>query len=812
MARDPTRAISLITTRDSQSAGTYNRPMGGNRYAERELDYEPRWPIKKGPYLVLLETSGPLERHLLMGWIERNKPKTAQGGDIQFALLPRTRRKSRRRRLDPRIEAFLQSGTDPLLIPLRVSWLPAKRGGRRTAGWRDLLSFGDPRDPDPVRQYAIYHTRPDRCRIVAGEAKRASVVREAWNDPTGRGRSSGVSLALFTAGQAWIELERAERKLRGSRYKVPKFPRESLIESPTFTAGVAQLAQEAETSYESMAARTRRYVKEIAATHSPFVIDLVMGAIRWLVKRGYSDVSYDQEELAAIYELSQNHPLIFLPSHKSNLDHLVLNLVLYQNGLPPNHTAGGINMNFFPVGPFLRRSGVFFIRREFRDNEPYKFVMRRYVDYLLEKRFPMEWFVEGGRSRSGKLRPPRFGMLAYVVDSYLRGSAEDVILIPVSIAYDQIQDVGSYAKEQSGGAKESESFKWFISSVRGVAGSGAIHLRFGAPISLKAFMALQDDVPDDPDDTRNPAVPKLAFEVAVRLNEVTPITPTSMVATALLAADDCLTVADTPRVLAPYLDFVARRNLPTSEKLRLQQRDQIVGTLEELSAAGVVERLDDSGEVTYRIKPQQHLAAAYYRNTIIHFFVNRAITEMALIHIAEHGYEGRLRRAIINEALRIRDMLKFEFFFSASDEFEQEIRNELSDHDADLEDHLASGDVDAILSTFQPFMSDAILRSFFDAYTVVGDVIEQNAYRSGLDAEALRPSALELGQRYLSEGTLTKPASVSKVLFESALNLADNRGLFADTPTTVPERKAFAAELRDAVRHLDALRTWFPSH
>ena len=100
--------------------------MGGNGYANKALQYEPRWPIKKGPYLVLLETSGPLERRLLKGWIQRNRPEDSQRGEVQVALLPRSRRKSRRRRLDPRIEAFLQSGTDPLLIPLRVSWLPAK--------------------------------------------------------------------------------------------------------------------------------------------------------------------------------------------------------------------------------------------------------------------------------------------------------------------------------------------------------------------------------------------------------------------------------------------------------------------------------------------------------------------------------------------------------------------------------------------------------------------------------------------------------------------------------------------------------------
>ncbi len=781
--------------------------MGGNNNTGAPLVNEPGWPRESGPYLVLLETSGPLERRLLNSWIERHKPDGADGGGIQVAQLPTTRRRRRRRRLDPRIEAFLHTEANPLLIPLRISWLPEKRGGRRTVGWRELLTLGDPRDPDPVRQYAIYRFRPERCRIVIGEPERAETIWEEWEDAEGRGRSSGASLPEFAAQRAWVQLEQAERKLRGSRYKVPKFPKETLVESPVFTRGVAELAHTADTSYETMANKTRRYAKEIAATHSPYVIDLVTGAIRWLIDKAYTGLDYDEEELAALYAIGQNHPLVFLPSHKSNFDHLVLQYVLYQNGLPPNHTAGGINMNFIPIGPVLRRSGVFFIRREFRDNEPYKFVLRRYIDYLLEKRFPMEWYIEGGRSRSGKLRAPRYGMLAYVVDSYVRGSADDIVMIPVSIAYDQIQDVGSYASEQAGGPKERESFRWLVNSVRGVRKkAGAIHLRFGAPISVKGFLALQDDLPDDPDDTRNPAVPKLAFEVAVRLNEVTPITPISLVALALLSADErSLSVEDTVDVLAPYLDFVTRRDLPTSEKLGLDQPAKVAATLAELESHGVVESFVGKTATVYRIRRNQHLAAAYYRNTIIHFFVNRAITELALVHLAEAGVTGKIRKHIREETKRLRDLLKFEFFFSATDEFNQEIRQELEDHDVDLKQHLEDGDVAAILDRFRPFVSPALMRPFFEAYRVVGDLIEEKAYQTGLDKDTVRREALQLGQQYVLQGLVAKAESVSRVLFESAISLADNRGLFTDGPTTVADRLAFAAELRDAVQHVEEL-------
>ena len=204
-----------------------------------------------------------------------------------------------------------------------------------------------------------------------------------------------------------------------------------------------------------------RYLREIAATHSPYVIDLVAHLIHLLYTRGYGEaLHYDRAQLErhlrARPALSAG-----LPAHRTSRTSTTscCSTSLHENGHPPNHTAGGINMNFFPVGPLVRRSGVFFIRRTFKDNPVYKFVLQQYIDYLIEKRFSLEWYIEGGRSRSGKLLPPRFGMLAYVVDAYRRGKSEDVYLIPVSIAYDQIQDVGDYVAEQRGAAKQTRELR-----------------------------------------------------------------------------------------------------------------------------------------------------------------------------------------------------------------------------------------------------------------------------------------------------------------------------------------------------------------
>ena len=183
-------------------------------------------------------------------------------------------------------------------------------------------------------------------------------------------------------------------------------------------------------------------------------------------------------------------------------------------------------MNFFPVGPLVRRSGVFFIRRSFKDNPVYKFVLQHYIDYLIEKRFSLEWYIEGGRSRSGKLLPPRFGLLAYVVDAYRRGKQPTTShLIPVSIAYDQITDVGDYAAEQQRAWRQAEGELRLVPRDDPAPGcrrsTGNIHIALrGADLAGLRALGPPDPSAPSPTPTRSDlALQKLAFEVCVRINQ-----------------------------------------------------------------------------------------------------------------------------------------------------------------------------------------------------------------------------------------------------------------------------------------------------
>jgi len=768
----------------------------------------PDWPGADGRRVVfLLDASSPLERRLLTEWIERNRPARPREDHVETILVPPSRRR-RSMHLDPRLEACLAAGDDPLLAPLRVAWQPRQRGGIHAVHPIDV-AFGDPRDPGRLRQSWVLRHSPDRCRIVVGEPALASDLRARWQRACGTDAAQTIGLADFVALQAGLALERAERRLRGTRYKVPRFVHEEILARPSFRGAVEVLARELGRSPASVAEEAARDLREIAASHSPMVIDLVAYFIRLIYSKGYEALRYDRGRLLELFNLAQRYPVVFLPTHKSNLDHLVLQYALYENGLPPNHTAGGINMNFFPVGPLVRRSGVFFIRRTFKDDRVYKLVLRQYVDYLIEKRFSLEWYIEGGRSRSGKLLPPRFGLLAYVVDAYRRGRAEDVFLIPVSIAYDQIQDVGDYVAEQHGATKPRESFSWFVRVLRALrTRSGAIHLRFGEPLSVRAAVGPPDPGAEPRNDEQDLALQKLAFEVAVRINRVTPVTATSLVTFALLsAADRALTIEETGALVGDLLDYVRRRGLPTTGRLDLDRPERVRRALEALIESGVVSCFAEGPEPVYRIGEDQQLAAAYYRNTIIHFFVNGSIAELALLRAAEAA--GGDRAGVFwDEVMDLRDLLKFEFFFAEKETFRGEMNAEVAFHDPDWESRLAEGSsaIRELIQCFRPYNGHLVLRPFLDAYRVVADALARLPPGDRVEEGRFLTDCLNLGRQYVLQRRIHGAESVSKVLFETALRLARNRRLVdPGEPTLAEGRWNFAEEIRDALRRVDAI-------
>ncbi len=727
--------------------------------------------------VFLLDAATGLEETLLRAWLQRCFPL---GGYEVFRIGPnRIRRPGRA--TDPRLGPFL-SGNDRLwVLPLRVAWMPAERYGRRVVSWLDVLKLGDPRDPRWFRDYWILARHPDRVRIVVGEGATDNELKAAHKQSVEYG-----SLGDLVLRRARLALDRAERSERGNRYKIPRFVAEDIVNHPSFRSETIELGGRRGLPAPVALARARYYVREIAASHSPYVIDLIANLIHWVIRQGYGYIHYDRSAIEEIARLGRDYPLVFLPSHKSNLDRLSLQFMLWENDLPPNHTAGGINMNFFPIGPLVRRTGVFYIRRSFKDNELYKYVLRTYLDYLVQKRFPLEWYLEGGRSRSGKLRPPRYGMLTWVVESFSRHKADDVYLLPISIVYDHIQEVGAYVTEATGGRKETETFSWALKFARSLRRRyGDIYIRFAEPISMAGELAGADLTDESPIE-----VQKLAFEVMYRIASVTPITPTALVVTVFLSAKgeprDTGTIAAASRELATY---VSRRQLPTTVHHLPTDGKDVARTMTLMGEHGLISSHTAAGRTLYWMDADQRLRASYYSNAVEHFFVPRGLAEVALAAPDLESFWA--------DIFDLRDLLKFEFFFAERAEFRKLVSDELAEEHPNWVRELEAGRGRDI--KLRPSTVGWAVLPLLESYLVVAD--ELAATDGAIEREHFLDVCLGRGRLYLLDGKIRSDESVSKIPFGGGLLLAENRGLAGTGPEVAENRDLFASELS---RYLEA--------
>ena len=757
--------------------------MTGATVADRAVEgSSAAWPAPAGSSsLVLAFASTPSERAVLDAWLSGAPSDGAQIEVIEAS--------------DARLEQVLaESHDDPWLVPVRVTWLPRERDGVRAVRPSDLLALTDPRHPGPRQQERILRQEPDRCRVVASEPARLSELRTRF-DAAG----SEEGFPSFVARQARLALERAERSVVGMQYKVPRLVAEEIEASARFNGLVAALAAELGRPQTEVAADASVHLREMVASHSRLAIDVWEQFGRWL-SRAY-EVEVDPVAVEELRRLSTRMPLVFLPSHRSYLDPLVLRSALHRHGFAPNHVLGGLNVSFWPIGPVARRSGAVFIRRSVRDDPVYKLVLREYIGYLVRKRFNLEWYMEGGRTRTGKLRPPRYGLLNYLVRAYRDGGIDDVLLVPTSIVYDQLYEVGAMAAEEHGAQKTPESLSWLVGYARAQGrGFGKARVGFGDPLSLRDALRGQE---------REHAVERIAIEVSHRINRATPITETALVALALLGGDDrALTLDEVRATLDPLLEHVRIRSLPMLGDLEIAHAEGVRQALDALARHGVARSYAGGTEPVWSISPERHIEAAFYRNSILHFFLNRAIAELVLVHIDEVPTSDPVDEGW-REALRVRDLLKFEFFFAGTREFEREVRAELAILDPDWELRVAErGAAWAALTRTRLRLAPHLLSSFLEAYLVVAERLADRDPSAAIVEKEFLAECLGVGHQYRLQRRIQSTESISRELFGTALRLAANRQLVAPGGEELAGRRAaFADEVRTLTVRLNRIRS-----
>ena len=303
------------------------------------------------------------------------------------------------------------------------------------------------------------------------------------------------------------------------------------------------------------------------------------------------------------------HPAVLLFSHRSYIDGAVVPVAMQENRLPPVHVFAGINLSFGLMGPLLRRSGVIFIRRNIADNPLYKYVLREYVGYIVEKRFNLSWSIEGTRSRTGKMLPPKLGLMSYVADAYLDGRSEDILLQPVSISFDQLHETAEYAAYARGGEKTPEGVGWLYNFIKaqGERNYGKIYVRFPEAVSMRQYLGPPHGPLAQDDDAKRLALQKMSFEVAWRILQSTPVTATGLVCALLLTTRGAaLTLGQLHHTLQDSLDYLERKHTPMSTSaLRLRTRDGVRAAVDALSNGHPITRVDSGREPVWLHRARQ---------------------------------------------------------------------------------------------------------------------------------------------------------------------------------------------------------------
>ncbi|CAM2825276.1 lysophospholipid acyltransferase [Mycobacterium intermedium] len=580
-----------------------------------------------------------------------------------------------------------------------------------------------------------------------------------------------------------------------------------LLQAQWFSERLDALADELGRDSADVRAEAAGYLREVAATLDERAVHAWRGFSRWLM-RAY-DVLVDEDQIAHLRKLDRKATLAFAFSHRSYLDGMLLPEAIAANRLSPALTFGGANLNFFPMGGFAKRTGTIFIRRQTKDIPVYRFVLRAYTAQLVQNHANLTWSIEGGRTRTGKLRPPVFGILRYITDAVDEIDGPEVYLVPTSIVYDQLHEVEAMTTEAYGAAKRPEDLRFLVRLSRQQGERlGRAYLDFGDPLPLRQRL---EELRADPSGTGT-VVERIALDVEHRINRATPVTPTAVVSLALLGADRSLSISEVLATVRPLASYIAARNWTVAGAADLTNKSTIRWTLHQMVDSGVVSVYDAGTEAVWGIGHDQHLVAAFYRNTAIHILVDRAIAELALVAAAEESSDGTVAPAAVrDEALRLRELLKFEFLFSGRAQFEKELADEvrLIGPAVDTTKSASVADVRRLLESADLLLAHLVLRPFLDAYHIVADRLAALEDEE-LDENAFLTECLEVGKQWELQRRIASAESRSMELFKTALRLARHRELVdgstgPDAEDIAKRRQEFADEIAAATRRVNVI-------
>lgn len=398
----------------------------------------------------------------------------------------------------------------------------------------------------------------------------------------------------------------------------------------------------------------KKYLDEIVSDFSYSTLRFAEIALTKLWTQLYDGIQVHNFEV--VRELAKDYEIVYTPCHRSHIDYLLLSYVIYKRGLMVPHIAAGINLNMPVVGQLMRGAGAYFIRRSFSGNALYTAVFKEYVHSLLSRNTPLEYFIEGGRSRTGLLLPAKKGMLAMTIQSHLRGNSKPIAFIPTYFGYEKLLEGSSYLKELGGQKKQSESLLGLLKSIQKIEKVfGMVHVNFGEPVFLQTLLtknqvpqhiSLQEELPDPVKLTVN----EVANDILKNINKAAVINPVNLIATILLnAPTHALAERDVLLRLEQFKNLLKHHVYDESMQITALSNHEIIQYAIKLKQ---VEFIEHDNERWLKVCNQQEALLKYFSNNILHTLILPALIAHLLTAQNEPQIEKTSKDELFNAALQ----------------------------------------------------------------------------------------------------------------------------------------------------------------
>ncbi|MFN0062216.1 MAG: 1-acyl-sn-glycerol-3-phosphate acyltransferase [Myxococcaceae bacterium] len=701
----------------------------------------------------------------------------------------------------PALVELARRGDRPVyLVPELFVW--ERRNARLRPNVIDYI-FGSPEAPGFLSTVLSFWRNHRRAQFRVGEPLDLTQFVQQ------RASETDAALARKVRSLLHHHLSRETRAVFGAPSKPVERLLEETLRDRNLRNQIEDEAKASKRSIQTVEREARRHLNAIAARPSATATGLASPLLRWVFGRIYDGIDVDEAGLERALKAAAQAPLVLCPSHKSHMDYLIISWVLWNRGYAVPLVAAGANLSFFPLGTVFRRVGAFFVRRTFRGDRLYTACFRAYLKKLVHERAHQEFFPEGGRSRTGKLLPPKLGMFTWEVDAVLDGAASDICFVPVAIDYEKIVEGGSYTRELAGGEKRPENIRSLLSAPKVLtARYGRIQLGFDEPISLRAFATYRAPTLEAHDETqRKGMVRALAHRVMHGISNASTVTPQALVAATLLSArqDDSLSsraLAERLLALKQHLERNGARLAPVLHHAPCDPTvmGPIQDALTRWSDDRWAVRFEKNGAVHFQAIAAARLNLAFYKNTLMNRVAPRALVASALLSEASTGDPSRVRA----RALFLSRLFKLEFAYRAGVRFDtlfQESFDALVSEGWVLPSDTSMSLAPELHARPMVLFFASLLRDALEAYALVAQRLHDYP-SSGIDSRTLVKDALSQGAQQLAAREMFAQEALSKPLLENAIAYLNERKVLVSEGGRLRPGPAFESEglpLRNAI-------------